>query len=62
MELKTISNLKNKHKMVRKLKAKFREGAGEDDEENDEEDEEEEEVQGQGPLALTQGMGEDQEE
>ena len=55
MELKTASTLKKKDKMVRKMKAKFGEGAGDDDEE-------EEEVQGQEPLALTQGMGEDQEE
>ena len=46
--------------MVRKLKAKFGEGVGDDDEEDDDKDEEEEEIQGQEPLALTQGMGEDQ--
>ena len=59
MELKIASTLKKKDKMVRKLKAKFRQGARDNDEEDDEEDEEEEEVQGQESLSLTQGMGED---
>ena len=49
MELKIASTLKKNDKMVRKLKAKFGEGAGD----NDEEDEEEEEIQGQEPLDLT---------
>lgn len=54
MELKIASTLKKKDKIVRKLKAKFGEGAEDgDDEDDDEEEEEEEEVQGQGPLALT---------
>ena len=55
MELKTSSTLKKKDKIVMKVREKFREGARN----NDEDDEEEEEVQGQEPLALTQGMGED---
>ena len=60
MELKIFSTLKKKDKIVRKVKAKFGEGVG--DEGDDEEDEEEEEEKGQEPLALTQGMGEDVEE
>ena len=49
------STLKKKDKMVKKLKAKFGEG-------DEEEDDEEEEVEEQGPLAITQGLGEDKEE
>ena len=49
VELKIASTLKNKHKMVRKLNAKFGEGTGE----NDEDDDEEEEVQGQEPISKT---------
>ena len=56
MELKTASTLKEKDRLVKKLKEIFGEGAAEEDEE------EEEEEQGQGPLALTQSMGEDTEE
>ena len=59
MELKIVSTLKKKDKLVRKLKAKFGEGAGDEEEEDDEEEEEEEELQAQEPLALTQGMGEE---
>ena len=43
------------------MKAKFGEGVKEE-EEKEEEDEEEEETQAQEPIALTQGMVEDQEE
>ena len=46
IDLKMASTLKKKDRMVKKLKAKL----GEDV------DEEEEEVEGQGPLALTQGL------
>ena len=46
------STLKKKDKMVKKLKAKLGEGV----------EEEEEEVEGQGPLALTQSLGQDKEE
>ena len=47
--------MKKKDKMVKKLKAKL--GVGDEDE-----DDEEEEVEEQGPLAITQGLGEDKEE
>ena len=60
MELKTTSTLKKKNKLVRKLKARFGEGTTKDEE--DDEHEEEEAKQCQGPLSLTQGMGEDVEE
>lgn len=62
MELNTAYTLKKKDKLVRKLKTKFGVSAGDEEEEDDEENEEKEEVQTQEPLALTQGMGEDQEE
>ena len=52
MELKIASTIKRKDRLVKKLKAIFWEGAVE----------EEEEEQGQGPLALTQGMGKDAKE
>ena len=44
MELKISSKLKNKEKLVKKLKAKFGEGtvADEEDDENENEEEEEE--------------------
>ena len=61
MELKIASAIKKKDRIVKKLKAKFGEGA-EEEEEEEEEDEEEEETQTQDSLALTQGMGEDEEE
>lgn len=61
MELKIASIIKKKEKLVKKLKAKFGEGAKEEEDEV-EEDEEEEDTQTQVPLALTQGMGEDQQE
>ena len=41
--------------MVKKLKAKF-------ENRDEEEDDEEEEVEGEGPLAITQGLVEDKEE
>lgn len=56
MELKTTSVIKKNDKLVKKLKAKFGEGA------EQEEEEEEEESQAQAPLSLTQGLGEDQQE
>lgn len=59
MELKTTSVIKKKDKLVKKLKDKFGEGAKQEEEE-EEEGEEEEDTQAQAPLALTQGMGEDQ--
>ena len=55
IDFKTTSAMKKKEKMVKKLKARL----GVDD---DEEDDEEEEVEEQGPLAITQGLGEDIEE
>ena len=61
MELKTTSKINKKDRLVKKLKAKFGEGTTEG-EEDDEEEYEEEGEQDQGPLALTQGMGEDMEE
>ena len=56
MELKIASTIKKKDRLVKKLKARFREGATEVKEEEDEEE------QGEGSLALTQGMGEDAKE
>ena len=53
IDLKIASSLRKKHKIVKKLKAQL----GVDDEEDNEEDAEE-----QGPLAITQGLGEDIEE
>ena len=58
MELKTASTLKKKDKLVRKLKKRFGESVDVEEEEEEEDDEEEE----QQPLALTQGLGEDEEE
>ena len=52
MELKTSSALKKKDKLVKKLKAKFGEGKAEVEEGEESE----------GPLELTQGMGEDAEQ
>ena len=60
MELKTTSTIKKKDRLVKNLKARFREGIVE--EEEDEEVDDDEDEQGQGPLALTQGMGEDAKE
>ena len=54
MELKIGSTIKEKDRLVKKIKARFGEGTSKEEEE--ENDEEEEEEQGQGPLALTQGM------
>ena len=51
MEMKTSSTLKKKEKLVKKLKAKLGEGKAEGDEEEESE----------GPLEITQGMGEDAE-
>ena len=62
MELKTASTIKRKDRLVKKLKAKFGEGAAEAEEEEDDEGDEDKDDQGEGPLALTQGMGEDVEE
>lgn len=53
MELKTSSTLKKKDKMVKKLKAKLGEGKAEGDEVEEE---------SEGPLEITQGMGEDAEQ
>ena len=61
MELKIAFTLKKKDKIIRKLNANFFENADEEEEE-DEEDEEEEQEQTQGPMKLTQGLGEDKEE
>ena len=61
-ELKTTSTLKKKDKLVKNIKAKFGEGVGEEEEDDDEEDEEEEWEQGQEPITLIQGMGEDRDE
>ena len=47
--------MKKKDKMVKKLKARL--GV-----EDDEEDDDEEEAKEQGPLAITQGLGEDKDE
>ena len=58
MELKTTLVLKKKDKLVKKLKARFGEGTIEGQEDY----EEEEQQYSQGPLSLTQGMGEDEEE
>ena len=64
MELKTTSIIKRKDKLVRKIKKRFSEGIegaiGAEEEEED--DSEEEEEQGQGPIELTQGLGEDKDE
>lgn len=61
MELKTASTLKKKDKLLKKIKKKFGEEieaeAKEEEDENDDEDEQE-----QGPMELTQGLGEDKEE
>ena len=54
IELKTASTIKQKDRWVKKLKARFGEGATEAEEE-----EEEEEEHGQAPLKLTQGLGKD---
>lgn len=51
MEMKTVSTLKKKEKLVKKLKAKLGEGTVEGEEEEAEGEEED-----QGPPALTQGM------
>ena len=61
MELKIASTIKKKDRLVKKLKARFREGAVEAKEEDEEADEDEGE-QGQEPLTLTQGMSEDAKE
>ena len=53
MDLKIVSSIRKKNKIVKKLKAHL----GVDDEEDDEEDAKE-----QGPLAITQGLGEDTKE
>lgn len=53
IDLKTAIVLRNKNKLVKKLKERFGEG-GKEEEEDDEE-----EKQGQAPLELTQGLGED---
>ena len=50
--MKIALAMKKKEKMVKKLKARL--GV-----EDDEKDDEEEEVEEQGPLAITQGLGED---
>ena len=55
IDLKMASTLKKKDKMVKKLKVRFGEG-------DEEEDKEEEEVEEQGPLAITQGLGDEKEE
>ena len=55
IDLKTTSAMKKKDKMVKKLKARL----GVEDDENDDD---EEEVEEQGPLAITQGLGEDKDE
>ena len=47
---------------MKKLKDKFREGLAEVKEEEDDGGDEDEDEQGEGPLALTQGMGEDTDE
>ena len=62
MKLKIASTLKKKDKLVKKLKAKFVEGADEEDEEEDKDDEDEQQEQTQEPLALNQCMGEDKKE
>ena len=67
MELKTTSIVKRKDKLVRKIKKKFgadieRETGVAEEEEEEENDSEEEEEQGQGPMELTQSLGEDKEE
>ena len=65
MELKATSIIKRKDKLVRKIKKKFGaniEGVGGAAREEEEEDESEDEEQGQGPMELTQGLGEDKDE
>ena len=61
MDLKITFGMKRKEKLVRKIKKKFGQGI-EGAVEEEEEDESEEEEQGQGPMELTQGLGEDKEE
>ena len=66
IELKTASIVKRRDKLVRKIKKKF--GADIErttcvaKEEGEEDESEEDEEQGQGPMELTQGLGEDKEE
>ena len=55
IDLKTALAMKKKEKLVKKLKARL--GM-----EDDEEDDEEEEAKEQGPLAITQGPGEEKDE
>ena len=55
IDLKTTSAMKKKEKMVKKMKERL--GV-----EDDEEDDDEEKAKGQGPLAITQGLGEDKDE
>lgn len=62
IKLKTTSIINKKEKLVRKIKNKFGEGVEVAEEEEDEEDDEDEEEQGQGPIELTQGLGQDKEE
>ena len=61
MKLKIASVIKRKDKLVRKIKKKFGEGI-EGVVKEEEEDDSEEDEQGQGPLQITQGVGEDEEE
>ncbi len=61
MELKTTSTFNKKDKLVKKLKAKFGEGIGEE-EDDDEEEKQEEQEQAQEPFSLTQGLEEDKDE
>ena len=58
--LKKTSMIKRKYKLVRKMKKKFGEGI-EGEVEEEEEDESEEDEHGNGPLQITQGLGEDKE-
>ena len=62
MELKTTSTIKKKDRLVKKLKARFGEGAFEAEEEDDEEVEQDEDEQREVPLQLNQAMGEDTKE
>ena len=62
MDLKIASTIKRKDRLVKKLKPKFGEGVAEVEDEEDDEDDEDGDEKGEGPLALTQGMGEDVEE
>ena len=57
IELKTTTSVKKKDKLVKKIKKKFGVGEG-----SAEEEEEAEEEEGNKPLGLTQGLGEDKEE